>query len=129
MLCSFQTRPMNAVLQTMNGFVTIHRVSHLLNKSFEERASVADPLLPFQEKIIRYSKSYSMKINRKTSMGEPDTVCSPRLSTEVCISSSESYEFPVTKGPREAITLSGLPISSMLALGLLVKRISGEATT
>ena len=37
--------------------------------------------------------------------------------------------FPVTKGPREAISLSGLPMSSIVAFGLFVRRIYGEATT
>lgn len=58
-----------------------------------------------------------------------NTVWSPCFSTEVSRTSSGSSVFPVTKGPKEAISFSGLPISSIVALGLLVKRISGEATT
>lgn len=57
------------------------------------------------------------------------TVWSPSFSTDVSRSSSGSYVFPVTKGPREAMSFSGLPISSIDELGLLVKRIKGEATT
>lgn len=62
-------------------------------------------------------------------MKEGHTVWSPRFSMEVSTSSSGSSVFPVTKGPREAMSLSGLPISSIVALGLFVSLIKGEATT
>lgn len=45
------------------------------------------------------------------------------------MSSSESYVLPVTKAPSDAMSFSGLPISSIVAFGLLVRRIKGEATT